>query len=1594
MAEAEGAATSIDQKIEKKIELWKGKLLDISLRNRLINFKDSSLSIRLAATNISQLYELFVGGTQKFLFAKSTSSDQKPTVLRTQHTDVETYRRLYQIYLASNDSLSEQGVNTLYLTFGYLEYEDKDADGKGSLGRKPKGREKAKTLPDFRGSLLRAPLILVPVRIERRKELARDKHPFSITFLDDDIHINPALRQKLIIQNNFDIDFEFESPEDYLQKLAREADKHGWKVTLGDVHLGIFSFQKLSLYRDIEAHKQRILKHPVVRALAGDTSALHSGTAQPRPVDADAIDPKESFFVLDADSSQKEAILAARRGHSFVLQGPPGTGKSQTIANIIAQQLADGKKVLFVSEKMAALEVVKKRLDATGIGNYLLEMHNADTAGKKWVLEQLEKALVENKLYASDERLIDELNSARSALRAYGDELCGKPGDPMSPYKVLGRLARLDHVRLSDAGLGVRVDFSEFPHNLHLMEEIDLYEKQLQEFNSSILRHVNHRNFKAFTDFKQEALKELIDGAIEVLQHVKDEAEQLEDKAGIYFRRIADLKQMDSKLIPLTTVPKTSYTFKEEWFLLDHQKVEARLGRYAEKMGEYMALKQHLLSKYKENLLNHSHHELEDMIEKLEGIYSVKLIRWVDPRYKGISNHIHSLLVEKGKLTHEEMADGLRKALLCKKIGAELEDEKNGLQALLNEERLEPSELQAVFAWIRNVKSVEGLCNGRLIRSICAGIDLAPLAQRFLAHATTLADSYLDISEYFETEASERLLLSASWERLEERLGLIGSSTGEISKWVEFKTTLDKLSPELRRIFDKCMSVENRNYKISELYEKVFLQACLSQMSLDMVRRSREYLDMMQNKFIESDREHKYYSRNRIIEMIEAKKPKISLTSRSSEVGILSKEISKSRRHKPLRKLFSEIRNLVFVLKPCFMMSPLSVARFIEPDVMEFDTVIFDEASQVMVEDSISSIIRSKQVIIVGDSKQLPPTMFFKVNEDLDVEEGLEEAASILDEASAAMGTHMLRWHYRSKDESLISFSNRNFYNNDLITFPNNKVDSFALDFTYVRNGVYERGGSRQNRIEAKKVVELIKQHFDTTPEKSLGVIAFSIAQQQAILEELDHFVTWHPHYQKFFSGEGLHGFFVKNLETVQGDERDVVIISIGYGRDPEGRFTMNFGPLNRDGGVRRLNVAISRAIERVNVVSSILPEDIDEARAGSEGMLMLKKYLQYARAGEPLPRRQDEFESELQEAVYKRLLSTGLMVDKSVGSSRFSVDIAVRSTGDENKYLLALELDGKAYDTAKCTCDRDRIRREMLESLGWKVHRIWSYDWMLNPEKETERVLDALKAADAAQPVYIDEEKKHVRMQPAGNELSFAIKEYPTTVCGSLGFPDDFMKFDFFSKVRDIVAVEGPICKDLLMKRLFECYGVKESARARNRFDEVINSHMPCQGITVEGDLFWPGEPRFMFNIRRSDVEIRSLNHIPLPEIRLAVLLVVSNSISISREDIPREVAAVFGAQKALPKFKGRVGLAIEQLIEKNYLSEDSGKIIVNKDFQRKAEESDRMEKAKKNNGAEDTGEDSKGSENLPGVGNGSCELSYKPKLPGAEDSSSISFR
>ncbi len=461
------------------------------------------------------------------------------------------------------------------------------------------------------------------------------------------------------------------------------------------------------------------------------------------------------------------------------------------------------------------------------------------------------------------------------------------------------------------------------------------------------------------------------------------------------------------------------------------------------------------------------------------------------------------------------------------------------------------------------------------------------------------------------------------------------------------------------------------------------------------------------------------------------------------ELKVLTHETKKKLRHIPLRRLFSRIPHLLLELKPCLLMSPLSVAHYLPKEHFAFDVVIFDEASQIMPEDAIGSIARARQVIVAGDDRQLPPTAFF-VAEDPDTDDDedgmLDSLESNLDECAALRQFQhtRLKWHYRSHDETLITFSNAHYYDNELITFPAvtaSKIDT-GVYYEYVSDGVWDRGKSRTNVPEARRVARLVFEHFSRWGYgSSLGVITLNQAQADRIYDEVQTLCRADPRLEPLFAEERHEPFFVKALENVQGDERDSIIFSLGYGPDANGVVALNFGPINRTGGERRLNVAVTRARRRLTLATSMQPERIQLSQLTNpnRGVELLQQYLYFVRDGrlpavsEPSGR---DPESPFEEAVIEALRARGLDVVPQVGCSGFRIDIGIRHPSSHDRYILGVECDGATYHRARTARDRDRLRQQVLEGLGWRIHRIWSADWARDPDTETMRVLDAIDAA------------------------------------------------------------------------------------------------------------------------------------------------------------------------------------------------------------------------------------------------------------------------
>jgi very-short-patch-repair endonuclease len=406
-----------------------------------------------------------------------------------------------------------------------------------------------------------------------------------------------------------------------------------------------------------------------------------------------------------------------------------------------------------------------------------------------------------------------------------------------------------------------------------------------------------------------------------------------------------------------------------------------------------------------------------------------------------------------------------------------------------------------------------------------------------------------------------------------------------------------------------------------------------------------------------------------------------------------------------------------------------------------FDFVIFDEASQVLPEDSIPAIMRGSHLVVAGDRWQLPPTTFFAAADDDEMLEDESRAAtegyeSLLDTTNAFMPSWYLDWHYRSRDEALISFSNHHIYKDRLVTFPG-PGGSPVIQHIQVDQPLGVDGQEESSSTEVNKVVDLILEHAAKRPRESLGVIAMGIRHSDRLQRALDQALIGRPDLGQFFDANAEERFFVKNLERVQGDERDAIILTVGYGKDRGGNLPFRFGPLLSLGGQRRLNVAITRARQRMTLVSSFNHLDMDLAKIKpGTGVELLRFYFEYAASGgkrlgdlasTDVP--MNSFEAE----VFDVLESKGIPLVPQVGASSYRIDLVAQHPKEHGRYVLAIECDGASYHSSPTARDRDRLRQQQLENLGWRFHRIWSTDWFMRKDEEVARAVSAYENAVAS---------------------------------------------------------------------------------------------------------------------------------------------------------------------------------------------------------------------------------------------------------------------
>ena len=504
--------------------------------------------------------------------------------------------------------------------------------------------------------------------------------------------------------------------------------------------------------------------------------------------------------------------------------------------------------------------------------------------------------------------------------------------------------------------------------------------------------------------------------------------------------------------------------------------------------------------------------------------------------------------------------------------------------------------------------------------------------------------------------------------------------------------------------------------------------------TFDAARHSRQ-----RHEFAEMDREHLSQTPLRVKRLV-AESIVETMERHPQERDLVRREAAKRRRHLSVRQLFAQAPHMLSALRPCWTMSPILVAEMVPHDRELFDVVIFDEASQIPPAEAIGCLARSSQIVVAGDSRQLPPTSFFGRTADGDDENQEEDLAltrdieSLLDVTDALLRDQMLQWHYRSRDDRLIAFSNHRIYGGVLTAFPGAIVDSPIEHELIAFRPITGVKGTRSNPDEVERVVDLVLDHARNRPKETLGVIAFG-QHHASNIENILHQRLGELNdtsLDQFFSETNEERFFVKNIERVQGDERDAIILTLGYHKDADGNLPLRFGPLNQEGGERRLNVAVSRARSRLKLVSSFSHHDIAPGRTDAKGVELLRQYLEFAASGgedlgaETSAVPLNPFELSVKEGLERR----GIPVAAQYGVSGYRIDFACAHPDEHGRMVLAVEADGASYHSSATARDRDRLRQQVLEDKGWRFHRIWSTEWFRNRESELDKVEQAWRGA------------------------------------------------------------------------------------------------------------------------------------------------------------------------------------------------------------------------------------------------------------------------
>ena len=1532
-----------DEKTEvNKLDIWERKLLDFSLRNNFLNLSIRSRAIQFISFDVASIEDYLQENTEycihpipegavrvdreERLLRSSMVSALEPLVLNditkqkllhTYYSEEETQQVLKNIYRHARTMREETGANPLYLAIGLLRwYEKKNS---------PKARY--------------APLLLLPV------DLVYKRGRYYVRKRDEEISLNITLieyiRQTYGIrikgidplphdEHGVDVPLVFAQVRDALREQSK------WDVEEECV-LGTFSFNKYLMWHDIHNHREQLISHPVV-------SSLVSGSLQwqPQPLQTNLAEedkhlaPGSIALPVPVDSSQLSAVLEAGRGSSFILYGPPGTGKSQTITNLIANALYQGRRVLFVAEKMAALSVVQKRLEKIGLGPFCLELHS-NKVTKKHVLEQLDKALHAAKIREPEEydAVAQKLYERRTLLIQYLESLHeDREGSKFSLYECISRYESYDVEPLT-------VSLNEKLAHLD-GELLTIYEELLGSKLPAVLNVVGQPSEHPLVGLyptldciqDPQTLARLLDEGAALAERIQRARALLAEILGadledsdLSFRLGLDLLSVISSS-PLTQSSVASVAFdarqKDQLYSIwEHMKNRDELHRM-------------LTADCREEFLE---------VDALSLLQEWKAIQdtWFLPRFFSSRSYLKKLSFYSDKLQNQTVAAYLERVLEYQKEVKYCVDNSSVMQQLLGS-TLSTEELGGVVEYLpRLAQAVESLADALHLSVPSVQDRIKSIPSEELSHKLqgldTLPDEWLQYLKQSEPWVTYHFPSDRPFsESLSSRFVCWQANQGQIAKWYSWAQLRGELSSQGLDII--VQEVESTQVDVAQL-TNAFFKGLYRALAEQKISRSEllctfegELFDQQVQRYKDLTAEFQELSKKMLYARLSNQLPHIyEDLDNSSEIGRLNRNISNGGRGTSIRQLLDDIPNLLSRLCPCMLMSPMSVAQYIDLAAEKYDLVVFDEASQMPTSEAIGAIARGNALVVVGDPKQMPPTSFFGTNSVDEEEESIDDLESILQDCQAlSLPSLQLNWHYRSRHESLIAFSNHEYYDGELITFPS--VDDQATKVRFIQvKGSYDKGKTRQNKAEAEAIVHEVCRRLrdENLRGESMGIVAFSAAQQNLIEDTLTDCMARDASLQEL--ADQLHEpIFIKNLENVQGDERDVILFSIGYGADSTGQLSMNFGPLNKVGGERRLNVAVSRARCEMLVFSTMTSDQIDLRRTKAKGVEGLKHFLEYAER-QTLARRpqsdRDSADRIIAEQIADRLQRAGYPAMIQLGRSSFKVNLAVALPSAPDCYRLGILIDGETYRRTQTTRDREVGQPGVLGNLNWEVMRVWSPDWFRQPDLVIERILTRLNSLP----------ESPVKPQSAPVTSPFSITEAeiiaePTTSSAALEYPDteSYVSTSLEAFVREVVTREQPITYSLLSKRVA---AFKSFTRVTPTITGIVDSLLPLffTSLDREGLVLWKSQvdQEHWEGYRPNTAETkRSIEEIPSVELMEVLLEVVKQNISIAPEAATLSAAKRMGFSRRGANVEAAFTYALEQLLKNGLLAENEGKLLL----------------------------------------------------------------